>query len=36
MRDAQPGPLLDHLFEIATTSRPHVPPDDRTAVVIRN
>jgi phosphoserine phosphatase RsbU/P len=36
MRGAQPGPLLDHLFEIAAASRPHVPPDDRTAVVIRN
>jgi phosphoserine phosphatase RsbU/P len=36
MRASQPAPILDHLFEIATTSRPHVPPDDRTAVLIRN
>jgi phosphoserine phosphatase RsbU/P len=36
MRGAEPIPLLDHLFEISGQTKPHVPPDDRTAVLIRN
>jgi len=36
MRDREPADILDHLFEIAATSHPHVPPDDRTAVLLRS
>jgi phosphoserine phosphatase RsbU/P len=36
MRDAEPTTILDHLFRIAGAARPNVPPDDRTAVLLRS
>jgi phosphoserine phosphatase RsbU/P len=36
MRHEAPTAILDHLFQIAGTSQPHVPPDDRTAVLLRS
>jgi phosphoserine phosphatase RsbU/P len=36
MRQQAPTAILDHLFKIAGTSQPHVPPDDRTAVLLRS
>jgi phosphoserine phosphatase RsbU/P len=36
MRTAEPGAILDEIFKVAATGRPHVPPDDRTAVVVRS
>ncbi len=36
MRSAEPATVLDRLFEIAAASHPNVPPDDRTAVLLRS
>jgi phosphoserine phosphatase RsbU/P len=36
MRTAEPGAILEEIFNVATTGRPHVPPDDRTAVLLRS
>jgi phosphoserine phosphatase RsbU/P len=36
MRTAEPQAILDKIFEVATRGRPHVPPDDRTAVLVRS
>jgi phosphoserine phosphatase RsbU/P len=36
MRDAEPAIILDHLFHIAGAAHPNVPPDDRTAVLLRS
>lgn len=36
MRATEPAHILDHLFQIAAASHPHVPPDDRTAVLLRS
>jgi phosphoserine phosphatase RsbU/P len=35
-RHDEPRDLLDHIFRIATRARPAVPPDDRTAVLVRS
>lgn len=33
--DPDPGHILDRIFRLAATRRPAVPPDDRTAVLVR-
>ena len=35
MRDREPQEILDHLFEASTNGESGVPPDDRTAVILR-
>jgi sigma-B regulation protein RsbU (phosphoserine phosphatase) len=34
-RDEAPAAILDHIFDVAGTGRGEVPPDDRTAVLLR-
>jgi phosphoserine phosphatase RsbU/P len=36
LRAQEPAAILDRIFKIAGSSRPHVPPDDRTAVLVRS
>ncbi len=36
MRDREPGAILDHVFEVAGNGQTDVPPDDRTAVLLRS
>jgi phosphoserine phosphatase RsbU/P len=36
MRSAEPQAILEEIFKVATTGRTHVPPDDRTAVLLRS
>ena len=36
LRHGDPQAILDHLFEVAAAGQPDVPPDDRTAVLLRS
>ncbi len=36
MRDLEPPIVMEHIFRIAAAARPNVPPDDRTAVLVRS
>ena len=36
MRDGDPDAIMDHVFGVAAAGQIHVPPDDRTAVLVRS
>ena len=36
MRDREPQEILDHLFNVAAADQNEIPPDDRTAVLLRS